>query len=150
MTRYRILIADPLLQIGPQWPPGYQLVQQLEPGPAGTHWHLFDDPDAPADLDGREVDLTLARGEDGQPVITARRPVVTHQAPEDGGSGLMPCCGLPPWELPRHDRMTAGAESVTCGGARAAGEPYVVDDGGYVGASGLDRLRATASGGDAP
>jgi hypothetical protein len=116
-ARYQILVADPLLQIGPQWPPGCHLVQQLEPGPAGTHWHLFEDPDAPAELDGRQVDLALARV-DGQPVITGRRVIVAHQAPEDGSDGLMPCCGLPAWELPRHDRMTQDAESVTCGGAQ--------------------------------
>jgi hypothetical protein len=115
-ARYRILIADPLLQLDPVWPAGCRLVTQLEPGPAGTHWHLFEDPDAPPELEGREVDLTLARsGDDGAPLITARRVILTHRAPEDD-SGLMPCCQVPAWELPRSDRMSQDAESVTCGG----------------------------------
>lgn len=116
MTRYKILIADPLLAENPLWPEGCRLAGVAEPGPAGTHWHLFDDPGAPPELDGEQVALTMARGDDGNPAITGRRVIATHQAPA-GEAGVMPCCGLPPWELPRHDRMTADAESVTCGGA---------------------------------
>lgn len=36
-----------------------------------------------------------------------------HAAPPDG-SGLTPCCGLTPFELPRTDRLTAEPGQVTC------------------------------------
>ncbi|MEE1763689.1 hypothetical protein [Streptomyces sp. SP18BB07] len=37
----------------------------------------------------------------------------THASPPDG-SGLTPCCGRTPFELPHGDRMTPEAEHVTC------------------------------------
>jgi hypothetical protein len=40
---------------------------------------------------------------------------VTHACPPDDGGGLMPCCGLTPFEVPRTDRMTLDPELVTCG-----------------------------------
>jgi hypothetical protein len=39
---------------------------------------------------------------------------VTHQCPPDGG-GLMPCCELTPFEVPRTDRITEDPALVTCG-----------------------------------
>jgi hypothetical protein len=42
----------------------------------------------------------------------------THECPPDG-SGLTPCCGKTPFELPRTDRMTVHADLVTCGRADA-------------------------------
>lgn len=45
-----------------------------------------------------------------------------HASPPDGG-GLTPCCGLPPFELPRDDRMTSESENVTCAGAA----PWALD-----------------------
>lgn len=124
MTRYKILIPDPLLQMGLQWPEGCSLAGQLEPGPAGTHWHLFDDPEAPAELDGQRVALTLERGRrsedepegDGLRRITARHLIVTHLAPVDE-SGEMPCCRVPAWEMHRSDSVTGDKDFVTCGGA---------------------------------
>jgi hypothetical protein len=113
MARYRILIADPLLQVGPQWPEGCALAGQLEPGPAGTHWHLFDDPDAPEGLEGKDVALTMRRAEDGSPEIAGRHVILTHQVPPEGG--VMPCCGLTPFEVPHGDRITEDASAVTCG-----------------------------------
>lgn len=38
-----------------------------------------------------------------------------HACPPDG-SGLTPCCGRTPFELPRTDRMTVHLDRVTCGG----------------------------------
>lgn len=47
-----------------------------------------------------------------------KRPAeVTHHCPPDGG-GLMPCCGLTPFEVPRTDRMTLATELVTCTGEK--------------------------------
>jgi hypothetical protein len=122
MARYQILIADPLLQMGLQWPPGTGLVRQLECGPAGTHWWLFDDPEAPGDLEGKQVELKLGRapagdGPDAAPVprIASRRAIVTHLYPQ-GDSSEMPCCGVPAWEKPGADGLTEDKELVTCGG----------------------------------
>jgi len=114
MARYRILIADPLLGMGLVWPAGVSLIEQLERGPAGTHYWLLEDPDAPADLEGREVALTLARV-DGEPVVRERRVVVTHLAAGEGFA----CCGIGPWEVAAGDRVTRDPQAATCEGARA-------------------------------
>lgn len=48
---------------------------------------------------------------------------VLHLAPPKG-TGLMPCCGKTPFEVPHADRMTVHRDQVTChteaGAARAA------------------------------
>lgn len=44
--------------------------------------------------------------------MTESRPT-THMPPPDG-SGLCPCCGVPPTELPTTDRLAAVASMVTC------------------------------------
>ena len=116
MARYRVLIADPLLKMGLQWPPGVTLAEQQERGQTGTHWWVLDDPGAPEALEGREVSLTLRRDDDGNPVIADRHAIVTHLVPQDD-SGEMPCCGVAGWEKPPTDRITEDKESVTCGGA---------------------------------
>lgn len=122
MTQYQILIADPLLALNPQWPEGCALAGQLERGPAGTHWWAFEDPGAPPELEGGQVEIKLERdpaseGTGGPPVprIASRRLIVTHLCPQDD-SGLMPCCGLPAWEKPGADGVTGDKELVTCGG----------------------------------
>lgn len=123
MSRYQILIPDPLLAMKPQWPEGCALVERGEPGPAGTHWWLFDDPEAGAELEGQRITLKLERGRksedepegDGLPRIADRHVIVTHLAPVDE-SGQMPCCGVPAWDMHRSDSVTGDKEQVTCGG----------------------------------
>lgn len=115
MAQYKILIADPLLGMGLVWPEGCSMVRQLEQGTVGTHWHLFDDPGAPDELEGRAVDLTLGRDDDGKPVIRVRRPVEVHRAPGGDDDGL-PCCGIHPADLPRGDRVSPDPDLATCGG----------------------------------
>ena len=44
----------------------------------------------------------------------------THQCPPSG-SGVMPCCGLTPFEAPRTDRMTLDPALVTCGAPSVSG-----------------------------
>jgi len=114
MTAYKILLADSLLSMGLVWPEGCSLVRQLDQATAGTHWHLFEDPDAPAELEGRDVELTLARI-DGKPVITGRRVILVHRMPAGDSDGTLPCCGLPYYEMPRSDTMSAYPGDVTCG-----------------------------------
>jgi hypothetical protein len=116
MTAYKILLADSLLGMGLVWPEGCSLVRQLDAATAGTRWHEFSDPDAPPELEGREVELTLARVA-GKPVITGRRVILVHQMPAGDSDGTLPCCGLPYFEMPRSDTMSAGPGDVTCGAA---------------------------------
>jgi hypothetical protein len=59
---------------------------------------------------------------------------VCHQAPREGDGGLMPCCGLTPFEAPKTDRMTLEPLQVTCKvpsraprHLHAAGEPAAED-----------------------
>jgi hypothetical protein len=40
---------------------------------------------------------------------------ITHQCPPEG-SGIMPCCGRTPFEVPGTDRMTLDAALVDCDG----------------------------------
>ncbi|EYR64666.1 hypothetical protein N866_07085 [Actinotalea ferrariae CF5-4] len=42
-----------------------------------------------------------------------QRQEVTHASPAPG-SGVMSCCGRPPFELPRSDRLSVDGERVTC------------------------------------
>lgn len=123
MARYQILVPDTLLDKGLQWPPGASLVERLECGTAGTHWWLFDDPDAPEGLEGKQVELKLERGQAGDdpdappvPRIASRHAIVTHLCPPDDGDGLMPCCGMTPFDVPRADRLALDQQLVTCGG----------------------------------
>ena len=46
---------------------------------------------------------------------------VTHQCPPDG-SGITPCCGETPFDLPRTDRMTLDPSLVTCHGCLACSD----------------------------
>ena len=117
MSRYQILIADPLLdpELGMRFPPGVKLAGVQRPGPAGCHWHFLDDPDAPPDLEGRDVEIKVRRV-DGQPVIAERRAIVTHLCPQDDSFGLG-CCAADIRLLPHADRVTDDKEMVTCGGA---------------------------------
>jgi len=51
-------------------------------------------------------------------------PPVTHLQPPDG-SGLTPCCGRTPFELPGIDRMTGDPSAVSC---CAVTDPEAGDD----------------------
>jgi len=44
------------------------------------------------------------------------RHEVIHECPP-GDSGLMPCCGRTPFEVPGYHRMTVAREVVTCRGS---------------------------------
>jgi hypothetical protein len=114
MTAYRILLADPLLALGPQWPEGCHLAGRLEPGPAGTHWWSFEDPQAPAELEGKRVEIVTRRDDDGRPQIAGRYEIVVHQSPAEEGKPL-PCCGAAVPSLPRGHQMTLILDRVTCG-----------------------------------
>lgn len=55
----------------------------------------------------------------GAELGVAEPPGVTHACPPEGTGGLMPCCGLTPYEVSRTDRMTLDPSLVTCGKAAA-------------------------------
>lgn len=118
MARYKILIADPLLGMGLVFPEGCSLVRQMEQATAGMHWHLLDDPEAPPELEGREVRLVMKRDGDGSPVIAGRHLVVTHLA--DREEPVLRCCEIAPWDVPYADHVTYDPQSATCEGSRAA------------------------------
>jgi hypothetical protein len=45
----------------------------------------------------------------------AAMPEIVHRCPPKG-SGVTPCCGMTPFELPRKDRITVNPKLVTCRG----------------------------------
>lgn len=51
------------------------------------------------------------------PMVDEQGRVLVHACPPEG-SGLTPCCGRTPFELPRDERLTQYGPLVTCGGAR--------------------------------
>jgi hypothetical protein len=69
-----------------------------------------------------------------------------HACPPDG-SGLTPCCGKTPFELPATDRMTSDPEQVTCSptsGVTIDGLPAVVITIAELNALTASRLQAEA------
>jgi hypothetical protein len=49
------------------WPAGLHPVEQREQSEPGTHWWLIEDATAPAEMNGKRVNLTLSRNDDGTP-----------------------------------------------------------------------------------
>lgn len=76
---------------------------------------------------------------------TDRWPGVVHRCPP-GDSGVTPCCGRTPFELPRTDRMTDDPRLVTCrdpGASDSAGPDEALAEGASVSGA-----RVTAPAGD--
>lgn len=64
-ARYWVQIADELMAHEDlQWPAVLRPVEQGASEYPGSHWWLLEDDDAPEDLDGKKVDLTLSRVSD--------------------------------------------------------------------------------------
>ena len=70
------------------------------------------------------IDVEAVRGREGpdgtsNPLTAMGTPnqwpgdEVVHMAPPTN-AGVMPCCGRPPFELPRTDRLTEDPTLVTC------------------------------------
>lgn len=62
-------------------------------------------------MDGAGLLRSLAS--EAQPAAVSPQPEAVHACPPDG-SGLTPCCGRTPFELPRTDRMSTDPAAVTC------------------------------------
>lgn len=82
VVRYWVLVADELLGEPSPWAEvGLRLAEYGPWKEPGVRWCLFEDPDAPPELDGKKVELTVSRGrvaEDGPdylPHITERRVI---------------------------------------------------------------------------
>ena len=80
MARYWVLVSHELMRSDDlQWPHGLRPVKQAEDGPgpsADCAWWLFEDDSAPAELEGRRVELEFGASYDEggkTPVITDRR-----------------------------------------------------------------------------
>lgn len=59
--RYHVLVNDLLMDENPQWPEGFRPVERESAGHPGTHWWLFEDDNAPAELEGKRVEVHFAR-----------------------------------------------------------------------------------------
>lgn len=53
-----------------------------------------------------------AHAKPGRLAALFRPAVPVHKCPDS--AGVMPCCGLTPFEVPRTDRVTTAPELVTC------------------------------------
>ena len=61
-VRYHLLMSDEMMETRQiPWPEGLRPVERGDSAFPGAHWHLFEDDGAPEELDGRRVELTLAR-----------------------------------------------------------------------------------------
>lgn len=73
---YWVLVSDELMKTKPPWPAGLRPVQSDDrhPDNPGMRWWLFEDDDAPPELDRKDVNLVF-RDEDGKPVLAERRVI---------------------------------------------------------------------------
>ena len=63
-----------------------------------------------------QMDAVAARIDEIDRALAAQpSPEVTHLCPQDGAGGVMSCCRLTPFDVPRSDRMTLDPALVTCG-----------------------------------
>lgn len=62
-ARYYVLVSQELLDNDPPWEStGLHLIEQGALTEPGFRWCLFDDDNAPEDLNGKKVELVLVRG----------------------------------------------------------------------------------------
>jgi hypothetical protein len=77
-VRYLVLVADPVLLDRDYWQPvhGFRLIAGQGPHRGDPHLHvcLFEDDNAPPELEGKLVDPVLTSHDDGTVTITERRP----------------------------------------------------------------------------
>ena len=81
-ARYHVLADDDLMAMpGLQWPEGLRPVEQEGPGRyPGMHWWLLEDDGAPAELNGKRVELGFGIEVSDGDTRTART-VVTNRWP---------------------------------------------------------------------
>ena len=76
-VRYWVQVADELMRdTALQWPSCLRPVRPADSAPPpdnDSRWWLFEDDGAPAELDGKKVELTFTRIDSERPVVTERR-----------------------------------------------------------------------------
>jgi hypothetical protein len=79
MTRYRVPVADPMLQQRNYWIPveGLRLISDYGPWLAHPDVTIctFEDDNAPPEFEGKLIELVVTAGGGKKPVITARNVV---------------------------------------------------------------------------
>jgi hypothetical protein len=76
-VRYWVMVSDDLMDAQPQWPSTLRPVERGGIIQPGMRWWLFEDDDAPADLDGKEVELNLLSS---GAVVIVERTVMAGQS----------------------------------------------------------------------
>jgi hypothetical protein len=79
-ARYWVLVSDELMASLPLWLDGFRPVKEGNVETPGMTWHLFEDDDAPEELEGKRVEVTISRstGSLGSPPKITGRQVVTR------------------------------------------------------------------------
>jgi hypothetical protein len=77
-VRYYVLVSDEMMEYRQvPWPEGLRPVERGDNEFMGAHWYLFEDDNAPEELDGRRVGLTLARrGRETGTIVIVNREVL--------------------------------------------------------------------------
>ena len=76
-VRYHLLMSDEMTERQIPWPEGLRPVERGDSAFPGAHWWLFEDDNAPEELDGRRVELTLARrGRETGIIVIVKREVL--------------------------------------------------------------------------
>jgi hypothetical protein len=75
-VRYWVEVSDYLAANMDRWPAGLRPVWRGSRGSRGTHWWLFEDDDAPPELDGKLVELSITVTKGRLPVVTSRQETV--------------------------------------------------------------------------
>ena len=60
-ARYWVLVSDELMASLPLWLDGFRPVKEGNVEYPGMTWHLFEDDEAPEDLEGKRVEVTISR-----------------------------------------------------------------------------------------
>lgn len=77
-ARYWVLVSDELMASLPVWLHNFRPVKEGNVESPGMTWHLFEDDDAPEELDGKRVEVIISRdtGRLGSPPMITERHVV--------------------------------------------------------------------------
>lgn len=71
---------------------------------------------------GRALAVLSTEFERLSTLVIGEEDTIIHACPPDG-SGLMPCCGRSPIDVPLTERISMDGTAVTCAGARKALSP---------------------------
>jgi hypothetical protein len=72
-VRYWVQVNDEFMASEPDWPVELRVVERGGSVCPGVRWWLFEDEGAPAEIEGREVELTFSRPTSGRAQVIERR-----------------------------------------------------------------------------